>query len=88
MQALSTRYLGPTDHRGARVKVSAERGSVVVPWDDALDTAANHCRAALRALERWEWSGRWVGGSSTSNPRGFIFVCVPGTRGAASVDPL
>ena len=88
MQALASKYLGPADHRGARVKVSAERGSVTLPWDDALDASGNHCRAALRALQRWEWSGRWVGGSSTANPRGYVFVAVPGTKGPPSIDPL
>lgn len=45
-----TRYLGPTQHRGARVKATAPSGrSITVAWDYALDVAHNH-EAAARAL--------------------------------------
>jgi hypothetical protein len=78
MQAIETKYLGPTDHRGSRVKATAEAGSLTISWDDALDVRENHARAALEAIRRWGWSGRWVGGSLAG--RGYAFVCVPGSR--------
>lgn len=47
-----TKFLGPTDHRGERVKarhVNTGR-SVTVPWDHELDTETNHLRAARELL--------------------------------------
>ena len=38
-QAIVTKYLGPTDFLGARVKASAQAGSVVVFWKGALEQA-------------------------------------------------
>lgn len=47
-----TRYLGPTQHRGARVKATAPSGrSITVAWDHALNPEPNHERAA-RELAR------------------------------------
>jgi hypothetical protein len=84
MQAITTKFLGPTNSRGARVKVTAERGSITVSWDHALGAPENHRAAALEALKRWEWSGRWVGGG-LPDTTGYAFVCVPG-RATLSVD--
>lgn len=45
-----TRYLAPTQHRGARVKATAPSGrSITVAWDHALNPEPNH-EAAARAL--------------------------------------
>ncbi len=45
-----TKYLGPTNHRGGRVKATAQSGrSVTVAWDHALDVGPNH-EAAARVL--------------------------------------
>jgi hypothetical protein len=72
MRAITTKYLGPTNTRGARVKVSdpgyASRSdgtrarSMIISWDHALDGSGNFAAAARVALARWEWSGTWVGG--------------------------
>lgn len=75
-QAIETRYAGPTDHRGSRVIARCQAGRVIVSWDDALDVAANHARAAERLVAKlgWEWSnGAWHGGASADG-RGFVFV--------------
>lgn len=46
-----TRYLGPTDHRGARIKATnlTSGRSVTIAWDHELDAGPNH-EAAARAL--------------------------------------
>lgn len=61
-QAIVTRYLGPTDRRGARVKATAAAGSVTVSWDHALDQAANHAAAAQALAAKFGWGGRWYAG--------------------------
>lgn len=36
MQAIVTKYLGPTNFRGGRIKASCERGSITVSYPDHL----------------------------------------------------
>lgn len=49
MQAFETKYIGPTNYRGSRIKASCERGSITVSYDDSLNTEEAH-RAAVEAL--------------------------------------
>ena len=63
-----SRFLGPTDCRGARVRV--RRGDhrqgdkvLVVGWDYSLGVAENHAEAIRRylvSLDNDSWSGDWV----------------------------
>lgn len=76
-QAIVTRFLGPTDYRGARVKASADAGSVTLSWDDSLDVADNHRAAALALVAKLEWSGEWIGGSMpVTSSHAYCFVQV------------
>lgn len=56
MQAILTKYLGPTDHRGARVKAQGARSSVTVDWDCALSTDDNHRAAAKAYALKMGWT--------------------------------
>lgn len=49
MQAIQTKYLGPTNHRGARIKATCDSGSVTVSWDYSHNVEDNH-RLAAEAL--------------------------------------
>lgn len=78
-QAIETRYLGPTNSRGARVKASCEAGSVTVPWDHALDSIANHDAAARALIFKLGWDGdalpsdgRWHRGGRRG--AGYVYV--------------
>jgi hypothetical protein len=74
-QAITTQYRGPTDHRGSRVIASCEAKRIVVPWDHALDIAANHAAAALQLMDRLGWSEHnalVMGGTGD----GYVFVQV------------
>jgi hypothetical protein len=55
MQAILTKYLGPTNFRGARIKASAQAGSVTVPWDYELNVEKNHQQAAEALCEKLGW---------------------------------
>ena len=48
LRMCATKYLGPTDHRGGRVKAThlTTRKSTTVPWDHALGAHDNHALAA------------------------------------------
>ncbi len=61
-QAIVTKYLGPTNHRNARVKASCQAASVVISWDDALDIDENHTAAAKALATKLKWIGHWCGG--------------------------
>jgi hypothetical protein len=66
-QAIMTKYLGPTNYRGSRVKASAQDGSIIVNWDYASSTEANHKKALQALLNRLGWNqrkgGKWIMGS-------------------------
>jgi len=72
-QAITTKYIGPTDHRGSRVKATAQAGSIVVGWDDALDSDDNHTAAARALARKYGWSGLLVGGGAPDG-RGNCYV--------------
>ena len=61
MQAIITKYLGPTDHRGSRVKATCQAGSLTLEWDDTLDLDANHRVAAIALAEKLGWTGAFYG---------------------------
>jgi hypothetical protein len=58
MQAIVTKYSGPTNHsRRSHQSHRAHRqgGSVIVAWDYALDTSANHRAAAVALADKFKW---------------------------------
>ena len=73
-QTISTKYIGPTDFRGSRVKARSSSGlSVTLSWDDALNVDANHRAAALALATKLKWSGRWIAGAA-GDGRGNVYV--------------
>ena len=77
-QALETRYLGPTNTKGGRIKATAWAGSVTVPYDHALDTQDNHRAAANALIAKMGWIGTFAQGGNIKGD-GYYFVNVEGT---------
>lgn len=75
MQAIHTKFIGPTNHRPARIKAWAQAGSVTVSWDDALGIEENHSAAVKAFLTKWEWPGSWALGASADGA-GYVAVSV------------
>lgn len=73
-QSITTKYIGPTNFRGSRIKATAEAGSVTLSYDHALSSEENHCAAAKALAEKFDWQGVWVGGASRLT-RTFVNVC-------------
>jgi hypothetical protein len=73
MQAITVKFLGPTNHRGARYRAKCDAGSVTVPQDYALNPYENALEAVRALLGKLEWGGKWVGGSLGGE---WVFVCV------------
>ncbi len=82
MQAIVTKYLGPTNNRGARVKATADAGSVTVSWDYTLNSDGNHDGAARELAKRLGWNaethGKLVGGGAPDGT-GNCYVFVKGS---------
>lgn len=75
-QAIITRYLPPTNTRGARIKAFAWGGSITVPfaYDCAVDVG--HARAAQALCEKMNWPRTGYVGAGTPDERGFCFVAL------------
>ncbi len=71
-QAIVTKFLGPTNHRGSRVKATADAGSVTVEWSHTIDAEANHKTAALALASRYGWPPNMIGGGLPGG--GYVFV--------------
>ncbi len=53
MQAISTKYLSPTNYKGARVKAECERGSITLSWPDELSGDAVHIWAKGELIKKF-----------------------------------
>jgi hypothetical protein len=73
MQAIQTRYIGPRNVRGSRVKAIAEAGSITLSWNPRLNSEGNHKAAAEALANKFGWHGKWFGGGLPGS--GMVFVC-------------
>lgn len=55
MQAIQTKYIGPTNTRQSRIKASAQAGSITVNWNYDLDENENHRAAAAAFIRKMKW---------------------------------
>ena len=62
MQAIITKFHGPTNVRGSRVSATAEAGKITLSWDHALNSDDNHKAAAEAFARKFNWTGTYVGG--------------------------
>lgn len=78
MQSITTKYLGPTNHRGSRIKARTYTGrcSVTVQWEYGISASENHAAAAKALADLLGWSGDWVMGETDAS--GYVFVNVRG----------
>jgi hypothetical protein len=71
-QSIETKYLGPTNSRGSRVKAAASGGaSITLPWAYDVGSEQNHKRAAEALCRKLGWNGTYSGGSTKG---GYVFV--------------
>jgi hypothetical protein len=78
MKAILTRYLGPTNTRGSRVKAWAEGvPPVTMTWHAELGVEENHTAAASDLVAKYGWGvkTRLVGGGLPDGT-GYAFVMV------------
>ena len=79
MQAITVKYLGPTNHRGSRYKALCQVGSITVPADYSLNYINNHDKAAKALIEKLGWTkpeykGKWVSGELDNGNTVYVYV--------------
>lgn len=78
LQAIVTRYHGPTNHKGSRISARADAGRIMVPYDYALNVEDNHKAAAQALVERFGWTVDKgyppLAGGALPNHGGYCFV--------------
>jgi hypothetical protein len=55
MQAIRTRYFGPTHVRSSRIQAKAEAGAIYVAYDHSLTIGGNHKAACDKLLAKLRW---------------------------------
>lgn len=76
-QAIETKYLGPTNSRGGRIKAIAWADSVTISYNHELNHAENHRAAADALLAKLGWDGKFAQGGNVKGD-GYVFVNVEG----------
>jgi len=78
MKAIETRYLGPTNTKGARIVARDSDGNrVTISYPNELSGEDVHRKAAEALRDKMQWSGTLKGGSTS---RGYVFVFVQDQR--------
>ena len=77
MQAIITKFLPPTNARGARIKASCVARTLTAPYNHALSGQAAHREVAEELARRLEWDephyGKLLGGQLPSGDYVFVF---------------
>lgn len=63
MQTITTKYAGPTDHRGSRIVATSASGHrISISYDSSLNSEDAHKKGAIALREKLGWSKPMVGG--------------------------
>ena len=77
MQAIITKYFGPTNNRGSRIKAQCAAGSVTISYPYELSGQACHRAAADALVQKLGWNdahyGGLLGGQLPSGEYVFVF---------------
>jgi hypothetical protein len=77
MQAIITKYFGPTNSRGSRIKATCASGSVTISYPYELSGQACHRAAADALVQKMDWTdshyGGLLGGQLPSGEYVFVF---------------
>ncbi len=62
MQAIETKFLGPTNYKGSRIKATCSGGSLILSRDFDYEISENHKHAAYLLAEQLGWDVFLIGG--------------------------
>lgn len=72
MKAITTKYRGPTNTRGARITATDGDGNhVSISYPYELSGVSVHASAALALCRKMNWHGEIIGGGTRG---GYVFV--------------
>ena len=74
MSIIRTKYLGPTAHKGGRIKATLGPDTVTLPYKHALSGSDNHREAAQALATKLGLEGRWARYWSHMDTCGYVFV--------------
>jgi hypothetical protein len=76
-QAIVTKYLGPTNIKGARIKATCDAKTIIHDWNHALNTEWNHRQAATKLAIDLGWLEKnGLAGGALPKNAGYCFVLV------------
>lgn len=75
MKTIVTKYYGPTNTLGARIvaKSKPKGEGTIFGYDHALSAEENHNAAALRLMDKLDWSGVMRGGGFAEGTMVWVF---------------
>ena len=78
MQAIITKYCGPSNSKPTRIKAMCDAGSIFVEYDHSRSTEQAYAKAAMMLARKLGWNGpeylgHWRAGSYDY---GYVFVFV------------
>ncbi len=79
MQAIITKFYGPTNHKGARIKATCEAGSIWMSYEYGLNIDGNHAKAAQMLIDKMGWNTEYysktvMGGLPGNNGYAHVFT--------------
>jgi hypothetical protein len=73
MIAIQTKYLGPTNSRGARIIASAKRFKVTIPFPYELEYVAGHFKAVEALVDKYQLDWDLNGLRYVDTEHGLVF---------------
>jgi hypothetical protein len=75
LQAITVKYLSPTNNNGSRYKAFCAAGSITVHRDYGLSDSQQIAVVAGELIKKlgWDSYGKWVGGTAKNGD--VVFVC-------------
>lgn len=73
-KVIETKYIGPGNVRGTRIKATTEKESVTIPYDHSLNLAENHETAAEALRQKLAWKGEFIIRGEPLPSGGMVFI--------------
>lgn len=78
MQSIFTKYHGPTNKRGSRIKATASGGaSITISVDNAMSVEKNHDAAAIALCKKIGWEKCKLVKGGGERGKGNVYVMLP-----------
>jgi len=89
MQAITTRYIGPSATKGSRIKATCDAGSLTVDFHsvECTDDADRYVKVARMLADKLGWTGAFVSGGVNTGDYVHVFTDAP-TIAAELADAL